>query len=183
MARFDAPHRYAIRGGKEGKKRLDLLARVMLPTTMQLLDRVGLIRGMKCLDVGCGGGHVAISMARIVGPEGRVIGTDTDAEILALAKEDAEAANVTNAKFQQLDAFACVFRKEFDVAYARFLLSHVNGPENCLAAIVEGARREEQSSSRTLILRGAFVIQLVRPMSGTSSCTKSYYSEGVAIQI
>ena len=137
MARSDSPHRYAIRGGKEGKKRLDLLARVMLPTTMQLLDRVGLIRGMKCLDVGCGGGHVAISMARIVGPEGRVIGTDTDAEILALAKEDAEAANVTNAKFQQLDAFACVFRKEFDVAYARFLLSHLNGPENCLAAMVE----------------------------------------------
>ncbi|HWN23647.1 MAG TPA: methyltransferase domain-containing protein, partial [Candidatus Sulfotelmatobacter sp.] len=87
MARSDAPHRYAIRGGKEGKKRLDLLARVMLPTTMEILDRAGLIRGMKCLDVGCGGGHVAISMARVVGPEGRVIGTDTDADILALARE------------------------------------------------------------------------------------------------
>ena len=162
MARSDSPHRYAIRGGKEGKKRLDLLARVMLPTTMQLLDRVGLIRGMKCLDVGCGGGHVAISMARIVGPEGRVIGTDTDAEILALAKEDAEAANVTNAKFQQLDAFACVFRKEFDVAYARFLLT---GRRTVSQPWCRRACREELSSSRTLILRGAFVIQLVRPMS------------------
>ena len=137
MARSDAPHRYAIRGGKEGKKRLDLLARVMLPTTMQLLDRVGLIRGMKCLDVGCGGGHVAILMARIVGPEGRVIGTDTDAEILALAREDAEAAKVTNVEFQQLDACACLWHEEFDVAYARFLLSHLNEPENCLAAMVE----------------------------------------------
>ena len=74
MARSDAQHRYAIRGGKEGKKRLDLLARVMLPTTMQLLDRVGLVRGMKCLDVGCGGGHVAMLIAGIVGPEGRVVG-------------------------------------------------------------------------------------------------------------
>jgi hypothetical protein len=35
-------HHYAIRGGKEGKDRLDLLARVMLPTTVQLFDRVGL---------------------------------------------------------------------------------------------------------------------------------------------
>ena len=42
MDRPEAPHRYAIRGGKEGKDRLDLLARVMLPTTVQLLDRVGL---------------------------------------------------------------------------------------------------------------------------------------------
>ena len=106
MARSDAPHCHAIRGGKEGKKRLDLLARVMLPTTMELLDRAGLIRGMKCLDVGCGGGHVAILIAGIVGPEGRVIGTDTDAEILALAREDAEAAKVTNVKFQRLDACA-----------------------------------------------------------------------------
>jgi ubiquinone/menaquinone biosynthesis C-methylase UbiE len=137
MARSDASHRYAIRGGKEGKTRLDLLARVMQPTTMQLLDRVGLIRGMKCLDVGCGGGHVAISMARIVEFEGRVIGTDTDAEILALAREDAEAAKVTNVKFQQLDACACLWHEEFDVAYARFLLSHLNERDICLAAMVQ----------------------------------------------
>jgi len=41
----------------------------------------------------------AISMARVVGPEGRVIGTDTDADILELAKEDAEAAKITNVEF------------------------------------------------------------------------------------
>ena len=137
MARSDARQRYAIRGGKEGKERLDLLARVILPTTKQLLDRVGLIKGMKCLDVGCGGGHAAILMARIVGPEGRVIGTDTDAEILALAREDAEVAKVANITFQQLDACACSWREEFDMAYARFLLSHLNTPEKCLRAMVE----------------------------------------------
>ena len=137
MPRTDSPHRYAIRGGKEGKKRLDLLARVLLPTTKQLLERVGLIRGMKCLDIGCGGGHVGISMATIVGPEGLVIGTDTDAEILALAREDAEVAGITNVKFQQLDASACLWHNEFDTAYARFLLSHLDKPENCLAAMVE----------------------------------------------
>jgi ubiquinone/menaquinone biosynthesis C-methylase UbiE len=137
MARPDAPHCYAIRGGKEGKKRLDLLARVMLPTTMELLERVGLIRRMKCVDVGCGGGHVALLMAGIVGPEGCVIGTDTDAEILALAREDAEPAKVTNVTFQQQDACARLLHEEFDVAYARFLLSHLNKPENCLAAMVQ----------------------------------------------
>ena len=136
----DAPPRYAIRGGKEGKKRLDVLARVLRATTAQLFDRVGLARGMKCLDVGCGGGHVAILMAHIVGPEGRVIGTDTDAEILALAREDAEAANVTNIEFQQLDARACPWCKEFDVVYARFLLSHLHEPENSLAAMVAACK-------------------------------------------
>ena len=136
MARSDAPHGYAIRGGKEGKKRLDLLARVMLPTTTQLLDRVGLSRGMKCLDVGCGGGHLAILMAGRVGPEGHVLGTDTDPEILALAWEDAVAAKVTNVTFQHSDASACLWHEEFNLAYARFLLSHVNKPQNCLAAMI-----------------------------------------------
>ena len=137
MARPDAAPRYAIRGGNEGKERLDVLARVLLPTTAQLLDRVGLITGMKCLDVGCGGGHVTMLMASIVGAEGRVIGADTDAEILALARKDAEAAKLTNITFQQLDACACLWHKEFDVTYARFLLSHLNEPQNCLAAMVE----------------------------------------------
>jgi ubiquinone/menaquinone biosynthesis C-methylase UbiE len=141
MAPSDPPHGYAICGGKEGKERLDLLARVLLPTTMQLLNRAGLIRGMKCLDVGCGGGHVAISMARVLGPEGCVIGTDTDAEILAFARDDAEAAKVTTVKFRQVDACACVWHEEFDVAYARFLFSHLNQPEKCLAAMVQACAR------------------------------------------
>jgi ubiquinone/menaquinone biosynthesis C-methylase UbiE len=137
MPQTDAPHRYAIRGGKQGKERLDVLARVLLPTTTQLFDRAGLIRGMKCLDVGCGGGHVAMLIAGIVGPEGLVIATDTDPEILALAREDAEAAKIINVKFQQLDACASPSHKEFDLAYARFLLSHLHEPGNCLAAMVE----------------------------------------------
>jgi ubiquinone/menaquinone biosynthesis C-methylase UbiE len=137
MRRTDVPQRYAIRGGKEGKKRLDVLARVLLPTTTQLLDRVGLNRGMRCLDVGCGGGHVAMLIAGIVGPEGCVVGTDRDAEILVLAREDAQAAKITNIKFRQLDAYAFEWHEQFNVAYARFLLSHLNEPENCLAAMVE----------------------------------------------
>jgi SAM-dependent methyltransferase len=104
---------------------------------MELLDRAGLTRGMKCLDVGCGGGHVTISMARVVGPEGHVIGTDTDADILALAREDAEAAKITNVEFQQVDASSCLWHGKFDLAYARFLLSHLNETEKCLAAMME----------------------------------------------
>ena len=128
--------RYAIRGGQEGKERLDLLACVMLPTTMQLLDRVALIRGMKCLDAGCGGGHVAMLMASIVGPEGRVIGTDIDEEILALARKDAQGASVANIEFQYMDACTPLWREKFDLIYARFLLSHLRKPERCLAAMV-----------------------------------------------
>jgi len=140
MDQPETSHRYAICGGKEGKERLELLARVLQPTTLELLDRVGLSRKMKCLDVGCGGGHVSLLMAGIVGPQGRVVGTDTDGEILALARKDAEAANVLNVEFQQRDACTGAWQSEFDLVYARFLLSHLNEPENCLAAMVEACR-------------------------------------------
>lgn len=45
---------YAIAGGVAGKQRLDVLARVMAPDTMALLDRIGLREGQRCVDVGCG---------------------------------------------------------------------------------------------------------------------------------
>ena len=169
----DTPTRYAIRGGKEGKKRLDLLASVLLPTTMQLLQSAGLTTGMKCLDVGCGGGHVSILMANVVGSKGRVVGTDTDAGILALAKEDAEAAKAANVTFQQLDACACVWHKEFELTYARFLLSHLNEPQNCLASMVEACL----PGGRIVIEDTDFAGSLCYPVSAVYERYKELYQE------
>ncbi len=39
--------------------------------------------GMTALDIGCGGGFVAIGLARLVGPSGRVIAADLQPEMLA----------------------------------------------------------------------------------------------------
>jgi SAM-dependent methyltransferase len=87
-----APHSYAIAGGEDGKRRLDLLSDIMRDTTLRLLEDAGLGRGDRVLDVGCGGGHVALDMAGIVGPEGRVLGIDFDPHVLELAREDARNA-------------------------------------------------------------------------------------------
>ncbi len=83
---------------------------------------------------------MTLLMAAIIGPEGRAIGTDTDGKILALARKDAEAANVANAEFQRADACVCLCQEEFDLVYARFLLSHLSKAQNCLAAMVETCR-------------------------------------------
>ena len=133
--------RYAITGGREGKERLDLLARVMSPTTSRLLELVGLGPGMTCLDVGCGGGHVALHMAGVVGPGGRVVGTDVDGEILALARDDAEAAGADNVEFRRSDAASfCAGETGVDLAYARFLLSHLGEPGRCIDAMAGACR-------------------------------------------
>ena len=44
-----------IRGGREGRERLRLLARVMRPSTLEQWARVGVQAGSACRDVGRGG--------------------------------------------------------------------------------------------------------------------------------
>jgi len=122
---------YAIEGGEEGKRRLDLLAQIMRPTTRRLLDEVSVGHGQACLDVGCGGGHVTLDLAGLVGPTGWVIGVDIDSSILELARRDAMAAGIDNVLFKAIDA-RTVEGGPFDLIYARFLLSHVERPEEVL---------------------------------------------------
>lgn len=132
--------RYAIRGGREGKDRLKLLSQVMQPATSQLLKTAGISEGMKCLDVGCGGGYVTLLMAGLVGTQGKVVGTDSDDTILALAGEDAEAEHLNNVEFRHTDASICQNEEEFDLVYARFLLTHLSKPEKCLEAMVKACK-------------------------------------------
>jgi 2-polyprenyl-3-methyl-5-hydroxy-6-metoxy-1,4-benzoquinol methylase len=132
--------RYAICGGSEGKERLKLISQVMLPTTSQLLKTAGISDGMKCLDVGCGGGYVTLLMAGLVGPQGKVVGTDSDAAILALAREDAEAGHFENVEFRHTDASNCQGEAEYDLVYARFVLTHLSEPEKCLNAMLKASK-------------------------------------------
>jgi len=134
-----AQEQYAIAGGVGGKRRLNLLAEIMRPTTLELFDMAGVREGHLCVDVGCGGGHATLDLARLVGPAGRAIGVDFDPAIVALAQEDRLAAGVSNAEFRVGDARA-LDGGRYDVAYARFLLSHVPQPEQVVARILATLR-------------------------------------------
>jgi SAM-dependent methyltransferase len=129
------PH-YVIRGGVEGRERLRVLARVMWPTTRALLGRVGIARNARCLDVGCGGGDVTRALAQLV-PEGSVVGLDLDETKLELARKEAADAGIANIEFRTEDVMLPPCRGElFDVAYVRFLLTHLPNPAGALANVV-----------------------------------------------
>ena len=121
---------YIIRGGQGGRERLRLLARVMRPTTEALFERAGVREGLRCLDVGCGGGDVSFDLARRVGPKGRVVGIDLDEVKLAAARAEAAAAGLANVEFRAVDIVAGNLPQPgFDLVYARFLLTHLREPQ------------------------------------------------------
>jgi SAM-dependent methyltransferase len=132
-----AEGKYTIAGGLADAQRLARQAQVMAASTAAFLVRAGLRPGCACLDVGCGDGQVAIAMARVAGPSGRVVGVDIDAEALELGRRAAADAGVDVA-FVEADAARPVVRGAFDVAYARLLLSHLVDP----AAAVRAMRAE-----------------------------------------
>jgi 2-polyprenyl-3-methyl-5-hydroxy-6-metoxy-1,4-benzoquinol methylase len=132
--REQAPRDYVIRGGMAGKRRLELLGRAMWPTTFRLLKRVGVTAGMTCLDIGCGGGDVTLGLARLAGPEGRVVGVDLDDVKLAAAREEAARLGLRNVEFRQANVNEWSEQSVYDRIYARFLLTHL---PDCAAALAQ----------------------------------------------
>ena len=126
---------YVIRGGVEGRERLRLLSEVFGPFTQSLLAQVGIPAGSVCLDVGCGGGDVTLMLARAAGATGRALGVDLDAVKLEMARREAQQLGVSNVEFERQDVVTWEPKELFDVAYARFLLTHLTDPKSLVTAI------------------------------------------------
>jgi SAM-dependent methyltransferase len=91
------------------------------------------------LDVGCGSGVVTRDIARRVGPAGRAVGVDQSPQLLAVARELAEGAELGGrVEFRAGSALSLPFPDgAFDVVVAVTVLSHTPGGES---AIPEMAR-------------------------------------------
>lgn len=130
-------HPYVIEGGQAGKARLNVLAQVLEPTTLALFKRIGIEQGMDCLDVGSGGGDVARLLAHCVGPRGRVVGLDFDAEIVRLAAADMQAAGLDQVSFRVANVYDLQPEPVYDRVYVRFLLTHLPDPLRALRKLMQ----------------------------------------------
>jgi SAM-dependent methyltransferase len=127
---------YVIRGGEPGKARLRVVSEALESSTLSLLAVAGLQPGMRCLDVGCGGGEVTVAMAHVVGPRGRVVGVDMDAVKIGLARQEAIDSELTHLEFRAGDVSALPRDEMFDVVFARLVLTHVAEPLAVLQRMV-----------------------------------------------
>ncbi|WP_196890220.1 class I SAM-dependent methyltransferase [Aureivirga sp. CE67] len=123
---------YAIHGGDKGKRRLQILSETLEEETTKFIQKVGISKGMKCLDLGCGGGNVSILLSKLIGEKGEVIGYDIDERKIALAKETMKELNISNIKFEVKNVNHFDEKEVYDIIYSRFLLSHLKNPAEIL---------------------------------------------------
>lgn len=123
------------------QQRLSLLNELLNEGSLAALRLTG---GETILDVGSGLGQLSRVMARAVGPEGRVIGVERDAEQVAEAERlAAEAGEEGLVEFRRGNAVDLPLADDewasFDLVHTRFLLEHVPAPQAIVRAMVKAA--------------------------------------------
>jgi 2-polyprenyl-6-hydroxyphenyl methylase/3-demethylubiquinone-9 3-methyltransferase len=102
------------------------------PLRLAWIDELASLRGKTVLDVGCGGGILAESMARMAG---HVTGIDLAAKPLGVARLHALEAGVENLDYREIatESLAAEKPAAFDVVTCMEMLEHVPEP----AAVVQ----------------------------------------------
>jgi ubiquinone/menaquinone biosynthesis C-methylase UbiE len=93
-------------------------------------------KGEYLLDVGCGLGHDALTLSRLVGPKGRIVGVDRSMTMIGEAKRRAVGSYV-GLEFLVCDVHYLEFANHtFDGCLVVNTLMHVEDPQVALAEIV-----------------------------------------------
>ncbi len=130
------------------------------PVRMSYIERIVALRGIRALDVGCGGGILSESMAR---GGADVLGIDLAQEVLDVAKLHALEAGV------QLE-YSCIAAEElarqrpaaFDLVTCMELLEHVPDPAASMAALAAAVKPGGDVIVSTLNRRpAAFAVAIV----------------------
>jgi SAM-dependent methyltransferase len=111
----------------------------------RVLAAAALSAGERVLDVGCGGGQLALQAAHQVGETGSVLGVDVSSELLAVTRRRATEAGLTQVQVLEADAQEHTFpASSYDAVVSRFGVMFFADPvaafANLLQATVPGGR-------------------------------------------
>ena len=107
------------------------------PLTEALIKSAGIKPGDTVLDLATGTGEPALTIAKMVGLKGNVVGVDLSPGMLSVAKERAAAQGIGNVTFQlnDHDDLPALHDNSFDAAVCRFGLMFMPDPARILSSI------------------------------------------------
>jgi len=135
-------HGYALDPDVDRTRLVDQ-AKVINRMSERFMREAGIAPGMRVLDLGSGMGDVALLAARLVGPEGYVLGVERSPELLAAAQERIDDLGVTNVELVEGDVAHLpeLGGRPFDAVVGRLILMHLAHPAAVLRAAATLVRR------------------------------------------
>jgi len=119
---------------KAERERLAAIEAMANPFTLEGLERIGVQRGWKCLEIGAGAGSIAEWLCGRVGEEGKVVATDLQTKFL-------QAIGAPNLEVRQHDITQEELEPNtFDLVFARKLLEHLADPSAALRRMAGAVR-------------------------------------------
>ena len=103
------------------EKHRDIIRQMFAPVTQALIEDGRIGSRHEVLDIASGPGEPALSIAAVVGPEGKVFGIDPVPEMVAAARRATDQLGFRNAKFDVASADRLPFPADtFDAVVSRF---------------------------------------------------------------
>ena len=103
------------------EKHREIIRHMFAPVTQALAEDAQISKRQIVLDLATGPGEPALTLATLVGPEGKIFGIDPIPEMVAAAHRAAERLGATNTQFQVAFADHLPFPDNtFDAAVSRF---------------------------------------------------------------
>jgi len=154
------PDQYVLGYRQAEQERLQQQAQQLAHESNWLFDQIGVARGARVVEIGCGPHCCLDLLSERVGPAGRVVGVERSAEAVALARELISRRAFGNVDVLEGDARSTGLPKgSFDVATSRLVLGNVPQPEQIVAeaaALVRpgaGLRSTRPTMSATCVIR------------------------------
>ncbi|XOF34078.1 MAG: class I SAM-dependent methyltransferase [Candidatus Electrothrix sp. YB6] len=125
----------------------------------ELISKLDLQGNEAVLDIGCGDGRITAEIAQLL-PQGEILGVDSSADMLELAREKFSWSTFPNLSFQQRDARELTCEAEFDVIFSNAALHWLQDHRPVLIGI-----------SRALKIGGRILLQMAGKGNAASILT------------
>lgn len=132
---------YVLGGTHTEQQRLVAQAEEFERQGRWLVDQVGVERGWRVLDVGCGPIGILNLLSERVGPEGLVIGLERERRFTEMAKTEIAQRGLTNVRLLQSDGLSMGVRDaSLDFAHERLVLINIPNPASLVSEMVKLVR-------------------------------------------
>jgi len=119
------------------EKHREVIQQMFAPVTQALVEDGLIGRGQAVLDIATGPGEPALTIAALVGPEGKVFAIDPVVEMIEAARRAAERLGFSNAQFDVASVGSLPFpANTFDAVTSRFGVMFFSSPVDAVSEML-----------------------------------------------